>query len=149
MDPKQIGVEFFIALTSMRCLIIPLSPAARVKPSAFQRIYLRIRKGLLPPSESALACRPELEARLSLSLQSARCALPAARFLAGELSDDDFRALRPQAGLYIQRHAPRLRVAIPYGMLSSRQLRTLAHIAREGARGYGHFGTRQNIKLAS
>ena len=70
-----------------------------------------------------------------------------ARFLAGELSDDDFRALRLQNGLYIQRHAPMLRVAIPYGMLTSRQLRTLAHIARKWDRGYGHFSTRQNIQF--
>jgi sulfite reductase (NADPH) hemoprotein beta-component len=54
------------------------------------------------------------------------------RYLAGELSDDEFRPLRLQNGLYIQRHAPMLRVAIPYGMLSSaRQLRKLARIARD------------------
>lgn len=69
------------------------------------------------------------------------------RFLAGELSDDDFRALRLQNGLYIQRHAPMLRVAIPYGLLAARQLRTLAHIARRWDRGYGHFSTRQNIQF--
>ncbi|MBX6318347.1 MAG: nitrite/sulfite reductase, partial [Pigmentiphaga sp.] len=51
------------------------------------------------------------------------------RFLNGQLSEDEFRTLRLQNGLYIQRHAPMLRIAIPYGMLASRQLRTLAYIA--------------------
>jgi sulfite reductase (NADPH) hemoprotein beta-component len=68
------------------------------------------------------------------------------RFLAGELSDDEFRHLRLRNGLYIQRHAPMLRVAIPYGTLSAVQLRTLAAIARRYDRGYGHFTTRQNIQ---
>jgi sulfite reductase (NADPH) hemoprotein beta-component len=68
------------------------------------------------------------------------------RFLEGELSEDNFRPLRLQNGLYIQRFAPMLRVAIPYGLLSSRQLRALAHIARKWDRGYGHFSTRQNIQ---
>ena len=68
------------------------------------------------------------------------------RYLAGELSDDEFRPLRLMNGLYLQRHAPMLRVAIPYGLLASRQLRTLAHIARRYDRGYGHFSTRQNIQ---
>src|ERR1700761_4427700 len=68
------------------------------------------------------------------------------RFLAGELSDDEFRHLRLRNGLYIQRHAPMLRVAIPYGLLSATQLRTLASIARRYDRGYGHFTTRQNIQ---
>jgi len=68
------------------------------------------------------------------------------RFLAGELSDDEFRHLRLRNGLYIQRHAPMLRVAIPYGLLSSQQLRTLGQIARRYDRGYGHFTTRQNIQ---
>src|SRR5271156_6061735 len=68
------------------------------------------------------------------------------RFLAGELSDDEFRHLRLRNGLYIQRHAPMLRVAIPYGLLSSRQLRTLGDIARRYDRSYGHFTTRQNIQ---
>jgi sulfite reductase (NADPH) hemoprotein beta-component len=70
-----------------------------------------------------------------------------ARHLAGQLSEDDFRPLRLQNGLYSQRHAPMLRVAIPYGMLNSRQLRKLAHIARTYDRGYGHFSTRQNIQF--
>ena len=69
------------------------------------------------------------------------------RYLAGELGEEEFRPLRLQNGLYIQRHAPMLRVAIPYGMLSARQLRMLAHIARTYDRGYGHFTTRQNIQF--
>ncbi|MCB5364010.1 nitrite/sulfite reductase [Pusillimonas sp. CC-YST705] len=69
------------------------------------------------------------------------------RFLAGELTEDEFRVLRLQNGLYIQRHAPMLRVAIPYGMLSSTQLRALAEIARRWDRGYAHFSTRQNIQF--
>jgi sulfite reductase (NADPH) hemoprotein beta-component len=68
------------------------------------------------------------------------------RFLAGELSEDEFRHLRLRNGLYIQRHAPMLRVAVPYGLLSSKQLRTLGRIARRYDRGYGHFTTRQNIQ---
>ncbi len=69
------------------------------------------------------------------------------RFLAGELSDEQFRPLRLMNGLYIQRHAPMLRVAIPYGELSSRQLRGLASIAETYDRGFGHFTTRQNIQF--
>ncbi|MBB3292136.1 sulfite reductase (NADPH) hemoprotein beta-component [Mitsuaria sp. BK045] len=69
------------------------------------------------------------------------------RHLAGQLPDDDFRALRLQNGWYIQRHAPMLRIAIPYGVLSSRQLRQLGRIAREHDRGYGHFTTRQNLQF--
>ncbi len=68
------------------------------------------------------------------------------RFLAGELTEDEFRPLRLQNGLYIQKYAPMLRVAIPYGLLSTRQLRTLARIGRKYDRGYGHFTTRQNIQ---
>lgn len=69
------------------------------------------------------------------------------RYLAGELSEDEFRALRLRNGLYIQRYAPMLRIAIPYGLLSTTQLRKLAHIAREYDRGYAHFSTRQNLQL--
>jgi sulfite reductase (NADPH) hemoprotein beta-component len=69
------------------------------------------------------------------------------RFLAGKLSEDDFRPLRLRNGLYIQRYAPMLRIAIPYGLLSSRQLRKLAHIGRKWDRGYGHFSTRQNLQF--
>lgn len=68
------------------------------------------------------------------------------RFLAGELTEDQYRPLRLMNGLYIQRHAPMLRVAIPYGLLSSTQMRMFAHIARTFDRGYGHFTTRQNIQ---
>jgi sulfite reductase (NADPH) hemoprotein beta-component len=69
------------------------------------------------------------------------------RFLAGQLSADEFRPLRLQNGLYIQRHAPMLRIAIPYGLLAATQLRMLADIARRYDRGYGHFTTRQNLQL--
>lgn len=68
------------------------------------------------------------------------------RNLAGKLGEDEFRALRLQNGWYIQRHAPMARIAVPYGELSSTQLRMLARIAREFDRGYGHFTTRQNIQ---
>jgi sulfite reductase (NADPH) hemoprotein beta-component len=78
------------------------------------------------------------------------------RHLRGELPDDDFRALRLQNGWYIQRHAPMARIAVPYGELSSRQLRQLGRIARdfdrqpdgpfEGAGGFGHFTTRTNLQ---
>ena len=69
------------------------------------------------------------------------------RYLAGELSDDEFRPLRLQNGLYIQRHAPMLRVAVPYGLLSTRQVRKLAHIARTYDKGYTHVTTRQNFQF--
>ena len=69
------------------------------------------------------------------------------RFLDGKLAEDDFRALRLRNGLYVQRYAPMLRIAIPYGLLSSKQLRKLADIARRYDRGYGHFSTRQNLQL--
>jgi sulfite reductase (NADPH) hemoprotein beta-component len=79
------------------------------------------------------------------------------RHLAGELADDDFRPLRLQNGWYVQRHAPMLRVAVPYGELSARQLRMLARIAREHDHrdaglptergGFGHFSTRQNLQF--
>jgi sulfite reductase (NADPH) hemoprotein beta-component len=69
------------------------------------------------------------------------------RHLAGQLGEEEFRALRLQNGWYIQRHAPMLRIAVPYGELSSRQMRQLAHIARTHDRGYGHFSTRQNLQF--
>ena len=68
------------------------------------------------------------------------------RRLAGELDEDAFKPLRLMNGLYLQLHAYMLRVAIPYGTLSARQMRKLAHIARTYDRGYGHFTTRQNIQ---
>lgn len=69
------------------------------------------------------------------------------RYLAGALPEDEFRNLRLRNGLYIQRHGPMLRVAVPYGLLSSSQMRMLARIARRYDRGYGHFTTRQNIQF--
>lgn len=69
------------------------------------------------------------------------------RWQAGELSDDEFRPLRLQNGLYIQRHAPMFRIAVPYGMMNAAQLRRLAHVARTYDRGYGHFTTRHNLQL--
>ncbi|WP_266036370.1 nitrite/sulfite reductase, partial [Brucella intermedia] len=68
------------------------------------------------------------------------------RRLAGELTEDQFKPLRLMNGLYLQLHAYMLRVAIPYGTLSSRQLRKLGHVARVYDRGFGHFTTRQNIQ---
>lgn len=70
-----------------------------------------------------------------------------ARRLSGELSEEEFLPLRLQNGLYLQKHAYMLRVAIPYGTLSSTQLRTLAEISRRFDKGYGHFTTRQNIQF--
>jgi sulfite reductase (NADPH) hemoprotein beta-component len=69
------------------------------------------------------------------------------RRLAGTLAEEEFRALRLQNGWYIQRHAPMLRIAVPYGELGSAQLRTLAHIAREFDHGYAHLTTRQNVQF--
>src|SRR5262244_2964362 len=69
------------------------------------------------------------------------------RRLRGELSEDEFKPLRLRNGVYLQLHAYMLRIAIPYGTLSARQLRKLAHIARTYDRGYGHFTTRQNLQL--
>lgn len=68
------------------------------------------------------------------------------KYLQGELTDDQFRALRLRNGLYIQTHAPMLRVAIPYGLLSSAQVRKFAHIARTYDKNYCHFTTRQNVQ---
>ena len=68
------------------------------------------------------------------------------RYLAGELSEEEFRPLRLQNGLYIQRFAPMLRVAVPYGQLTSRQTRMLAKIARDYDKGYAHISTRQNVQ---
>jgi sulfite reductase (NADPH) hemoprotein beta-component len=70
-----------------------------------------------------------------------------ARRLAGQLSEDEFKPLRLKNGLYLQLHAYMLRIAIPYGVLSSKQMRTLAHLAENYDRGYGHFTTRQNIQF--
>jgi sulfite reductase (NADPH) hemoprotein beta-component len=70
-----------------------------------------------------------------------------ARRLSGELTEDEFKPLRLMNGVYLQLHAYMLRIAIPYGTLSSRQMRKLAHIARTYDRGYGHFTTRQNLQF--
>ncbi|MBB3104004.1 nitrite/sulfite reductase [Azomonas macrocytogenes] len=69
------------------------------------------------------------------------------RYLAGELLEEEFRPLRLQNGLYIQRYAPMLRVAVPYGLLSSSQVRKLAQIARDYDKGYAHISTRQNVQF--
>ncbi len=69
------------------------------------------------------------------------------RYLAGELSEEEFRPLRLQNGLYVQRFAPMLRVAVPYGQLTSRQTRMMAKIARDYDKGYAHISTRQNVQF--
>ena len=69
------------------------------------------------------------------------------RYLAGELTDDQFQQLRLRNGLYIQRLAPMLRIAVPYGILSATQLRALARICRDYDKGYGHLSTRQNVQI--
>jgi len=70
-----------------------------------------------------------------------------ARRLSGELTEDEFKSLRLMNGVYLQLHAYMLRIAIPYGTMSSKQMRALAHVARKYDRGYGHFTTRQNIQF--
>jgi len=70
-----------------------------------------------------------------------------ARWQSGELTNDEFRPLRLQNGLYVQRHAPMLRIAVPYAMTNSAQLRKLAFVARTYDRGYGHFTTRHNMQF--
>ena len=69
------------------------------------------------------------------------------RFLAGELTEEQFRPLRLMNGLYVQIHAPMLRVAVPYGLMSSKQIRKMADISRRYDKGYIHFTTRQNFQL--
>src|SRR5436305_4116559 len=70
-----------------------------------------------------------------------------ARRLSGELTEDQFKPLRLMNGVYLQLHAYMLRIAVPYGTLSSRQMRKLAHLARTYDRDYGHFTTRQNLQF--
>ena len=70
-----------------------------------------------------------------------------ARRLSGELTEEEFKPLRLMNGVYLQLHAYMLRIAIPYGTLSSAQLRKLADVARKYDRGYGHFTTRQNLQF--
>lgn len=69
------------------------------------------------------------------------------RYLAGKLTEDEYRPLRLQNGLYVQRYAPMLRIAVPYGLMNSKQLRKIAAISKEYDRGYAHVSTRQNIQL--
>lgn len=69
------------------------------------------------------------------------------RFLAGKITEEEFRPLRLQNGLYVQRLAPMLRIAVPYGLLNSKQLRKLAQITRNYDKGYAHISTRQNVQL--
>jgi len=69
------------------------------------------------------------------------------RFLNGELTNEEFLPLRLQNGLYVQRHAPMLRIAVPYGLISSEQMRAIADITETYDKGYAHFSTRQNIQL--
>lgn len=69
------------------------------------------------------------------------------RYLAGKLTEDEYRPLRLQNGLYIQRYAPMLRLAVPYGLMNSKQLRKVAEVAQKYDRGYAHISTRQNIQL--
>ncbi|PVZ88329.1 sulfite reductase [Serratia sp. S1B] len=69
------------------------------------------------------------------------------RYLAGKLTEDEYRPLRLQNGLYVQRYAPMLRIAVPYGLMNSKQLRKIADISQEYDRGYAHVSTRQNIQL--
>ena len=69
------------------------------------------------------------------------------RRLSGEITEDQFKPLRLMNGVYLQLHAYMLRIAVPYGTMNGRQMRTLAHIARKYDRGYGHFTTRQNIQF--
>ncbi len=69
------------------------------------------------------------------------------RYFAGELTEDEYLPLRLQNGLYVQRHAPMLRIAVPYGLLASRQLRKLADITRKYDKGYAHITTRTNVQL--
>src|SRR3979409_2077508 len=69
------------------------------------------------------------------------------RRLSGELTEDEFKPLRLMNGVYLQLHAYMLRIAVPYGTLSSKQMRKLAHIARVYDKGFGHFTTRQNLQF--
>ncbi|MBJ8503486.1 MULTISPECIES: nitrite/sulfite reductase [Acinetobacter] len=69
------------------------------------------------------------------------------RYLAGKLSEDEYRPLRLQNGLYVQRYAPMLRIAVPYGLMNSKQLRKVAEVSTAYDRGYAHVSTRQNIQL--
>jgi sulfite reductase (NADPH) hemoprotein beta-component len=91
--------------------------------------------------------QPNIFDTARLKERAAQLAGQIQRNQAGDLSDDHLKPLRLQNGLYIQRHAPMLRIAIAYGMLNSDQLRKLADVARRYDRGYGHLTTRQNMQL--
>ena len=102
--------------------------------------------GFRPESSPTAMYRYDPVDRLIVEERVAQFRDQTARYLAGLIDEDAFKPLRLQNGLYIQRYAPMLRVAIPYGVLSSDQLRVLASIARRYDRGYGHFTTRQNLQ---
>src|SRR5882724_11240460 len=97
------------------------------------------------PKETAMYAYDEID-RTLVNERVAEFRDQVKRRLSGELSEDEFKMLRLQNGVYLQLHAYMFRVAIPYGTLSSQQLRRLAHVARRYDRGYGHFTTRQNIQ---
>src|ERR1700709_1940821 len=99
---------------------------------------------LHPPLKPPPTTRPS---RLASSPTSWAASVPIwGRRPSGELTEDEFKMRRLQNGVYLQVHAYMCRVAIPYGTLSTKQLRALAHVARRWDRGYGHFTTRQNIQ---
>jgi sulfite reductase (NADPH) hemoprotein beta-component len=91
--------------------------------------------------------RPDAWDQSILDARVAQFADQTRRYLAGELGEDEFKPLRLQNGLYIERHAPMLRIAIPYGVIASTQLRALADVARRFDKGVAHFTTRQNIQF--
>src|SRR5471032_3218367 len=97
------------------------------------------------PVEPNMYRYDEFDARF-VAERTAQFAGQVARRLSGELTEDQFKPLRLMNGLYLQLHAYMLRVAVPYGTLSAKQMRMLAHIARKYDKGYGHFTTRQNIQ---
>jgi sulfite reductase (NADPH) hemoprotein beta-component len=114
----------------------------------------RVADEVLPPLPSASSQAPFAGIyryddfdRQFLRDRAAQFGGQVARRIAGELSEDEFKPLRLMNGLYLQLHAYMLRVAVPYGILSSVQLRQLAYVARHYDRGYGHFTTRQNIQF--
>ena len=100
-----------------------------------------------PPTEERALYTYSAEDRQLLIERVAQFRGQTDRFLSGELSEEQFRPLRLQNGLYIQRQAPMLRIAIPYGLMSSTQLRRVAEVTRRYDRGYAHISTRQNIQL--
>src|ERR1700684_975248 len=101
---------------------------------------------VVKPAEPNMYRYDEFDAQF-VSERVDQFAAQVARRLSGELTEDQFKPLRLMNGLYLQLHAYMLRIAIPYGTLSSEQLRKLAFIARTYDKGYGHFTTRTNIQL--